>query len=36
MDFADGRAPADDLTLLVVRRATAMAARRGSPTAILQ
>jgi serine phosphatase RsbU (regulator of sigma subunit) len=35
MDFADGRAPTDDLTLLVVRRAAAMAARsasRGGPS----
>jgi serine phosphatase RsbU (regulator of sigma subunit) len=30
MDFADGRAPTDDLTLLVVRRAAAMAARSAS------
>ena len=32
MDFADGRAPSDDLTLLVVRRAAAMAARGASQT----
>jgi serine phosphatase RsbU (regulator of sigma subunit) len=40
MDFADGRAPTDDLTLLVVRRAAAMAAhsasRSGSSPTILQ
>ena len=30
MDFADGRAPTDDLSLLVVRRAAAMAARGAS------
>jgi serine phosphatase RsbU (regulator of sigma subunit) len=30
MDFADGRAPTDDLTLLVVRRAAATAARATS------
>ena len=40
MDFADGRAPADDLTLLVVRRAAPVAGggapRNGSPPSILQ
>ena len=40
MDFADGRSPADDLTLLVVRRAATMAARAasrsGSSQSILQ
>jgi len=40
MDFADGRAPADDLTLLVIRRAAAMAAggasRSGSSQSFLQ
>lgn len=36
MDFADGRAPADDLTLLVVRRAAAMAARSASAESSLQ
>jgi serine phosphatase RsbU (regulator of sigma subunit) len=36
MDFADGRAPTDDLTLLVVRRAAAMATRRASRGGPLQ
>jgi serine phosphatase RsbU (regulator of sigma subunit) len=40
MDFADGRAPTDDLTLLVVRRAATMSARAvsrsGSSQPILQ
>jgi sigma-B regulation protein RsbU (phosphoserine phosphatase) len=40
MDFADGQAPLDDLTLLVVRRAVAMSARgasrSASPAAFLQ
>lgn len=36
MDFADGRAPADDLTLLVVRRAAAMSARSAPAEPFLQ
>ena len=36
MDFADGRAPADDLTLLVVRRSAAMAARSELTEPLLQ
>lgn len=36
MDFADGRAPTDDLTLLVVRRTAASAARAASAGSFLQ
>ena len=36
MDFADGRAPADDLTLLVVRRAAAISAHGASGETFLQ
>ena len=36
MDFADGRAPADDLTLLVVRRGAAMSARSAPAESLLQ